>query len=39
MPGKNIMPNINELQQILLNSDEHFLREMLTKMLKSDDGA
>lgn len=33
MLSKNIMPNLNELQQILLNSDEHFLREMLTKML------
>jgi len=33
MPGKNIMPSLNDLQQILLNSDEHFLREMLTKML------
>lgn len=33
MPGKDIMPNLSELQQLLTIGDENFLREMLTKML------
>jgi transposase-like protein len=33
MPGKDIMPSLDELQQLIMNGDEIFLREMLTKML------
>jgi len=33
MPGKDIMPSLEELQQLIMNGDENFLREMLTKML------
>lgn len=33
MPNKDIIPQLSELQQLLLNGDEYFLREMLTKML------
>lgn len=33
MPGKDIIPNLTDLQQLFAISDENFLREMLTKVL------
>lgn len=33
MPGKDIMPSLDELKKILATSSEDFLREMLSKML------
>jgi len=33
MPNKDIIPTLSELQQLLMNGDEKFLREMLSRML------
>jgi len=33
MPGKNSIPNIEELQAIIMNSNEDFIRKSLEKML------